>query len=264
LSDRYNKKWIIYSVDAIPAPIGWVNDGGFYRNLKIYISKYIERCDAFFSSNEQMLRYQLEGVKNPPLYNGVIYTPIRDIAITSCEKTTSSPVFLYTGGIYGPRKKEALLDGFRMLLNDYPNAQLLFVGIGNNHNFETYNDLISTGNIRICDYVQDLSMYYNQATALIDINAYFDNDVFLSSKVVNYLTIPKPIISITGYNSPSRNIFRESKSIIHSSHNPHTIYQALLKSINMNLDILKDRQIYINKFSAESIVREFMSVLYKI
>lgn len=261
LATKYKKKWVIYSVDAIPAPIGWCEEGRFYWNTRKFISSYISHCDAFFSANEQMLRYQLEPLGTSPKLSGVLYTPIRSDLIVDFSPASDIPTFLYTGGLYGPRKKEALLDGFRLLIKDYPKACLVFVGINRPEIFDSYKDLIATGNLKLYGYTHDLRKFYQLATILIDINAYFDNDVFLSSKIVNYLTIRKPIISITGLNSPSRNIFTEDSSFFHCRHDAHEIYLALKQSLDYECNDWRSRDKYIEMFSVESVVKSFVEVL---
>ena len=266
LAKEYAKRWIIYSVDAIPAPIGWCENDRFYRNTRKFISRYITQCDGFFSANRQMLRYQLEPIAPFDKLSGVIYTPIRSDSVlnTLSNSKVSGPIFLYTGGIYGPRKKEALLDGFRLLLTEYPDAHLIFVGINRPELFNPYKDLIKAGNLEIYGYTRDLNVFYMKASVLIDINAYFENDVFLSSKIVNYLVIRKPIISITGLNSPSRNIFPDDPSIIHCEHDAQAIYQALKRSLEKEYADWSQRDKYIQMFSAENVVREFTYSIKKL
>lgn len=264
LSQKYNKKWIIYSVDAIPAPLGWGKDGRFYRNTRRFISKYISRCDAFFSANAQMLDYQLKPVQPFAKPSGVMFTPIRtDIDV--CMSTTSlSPVFLYTGGLYGPRRKEALIDGFRLFLRDYPSARLVFVGINYLQPFASCQDLIDSGNVEVYGYTRELKKFYDEATVLIDINAYFDNDVFLSSKIVNYLPLMKPIISITGLNSPSRNIFTKDPTIIHCRHDAHEVHNGLLEALNAKKSDFSKREYYIRQFSVENVIKSFKDTLFAV
>lgn len=267
LSYKYKKKWVIYSVDAVPAPLGWSTEGKLFRNTKKFISRYIPKCDAFFSSNKQMLDYQLGFLEKRPYYTGYIYTPIHTRDYTEkkigIERCQLHPVFLYTGGVYGPRRIENLLEGFRFFLKDYPLAKLVFVGTPKLHQFDSYEDLILSKNIEINGYTQDLAPYYDIATALIDLNAFFDNDIFLSSKIVNYLPLRKPIISITGLNSPSRNIFSADESIIHCIHDSGEIYRGLLNSVIQTFDY-KQRDIYIEKFMPQNAVKPLLQVLGKI
>ena len=258
LSRRYNLKWIIYSVDAIPAPLGWCNNDSFYRNTIAYISKRIKVSDGFFSSNNQMLEYQLNLLGSYDKLSGVVYTPIRNNV--KAINTLKEIVFLYTGGLYGPRKIEVLLSAFKRFVEEYPNSKMIFVG---SYYFE-YSDLlkqlIASGNVEIKSYVSDLTSYYSCASVLLDINAYFDDDVFLSSKIINYLPLGKPIISLTGYNSPSRNIFTEDDSVIHCLHEENEIYNAMHESIAVNVNANK-RKKYIEMFSKENIVRNFVDMI---
>ena len=262
LSKTFAKKWIIYSVDAIPAPIGWIKNDLFYRRVQKFISKYISSCDAFLSSNEQMLEYQLSFLDIIPPITSFLYTPIHRFYNEEFVKNIcgSNPVFIYTGGIYGPRRKEALLDGFRKFILEYPQAKLIFVGTFKANTFSSYDDLIKSHNIEIHEYSSSLEKYYKVATALIDLNAYFNDDVYLSSKIVNYLPICKPIISITGYNSPSRNIFKDDESIVHCLHDDTEVCKCL-KYVTTKSFNYEKRKVYINIFSPKKIVQEFSEVI---
>lgn len=258
LKEIIRSKWVIYSVDAIPSPLGWSQNNLLFRQYKRFIAKRINKSDAIFSSNKQMLEYQLSIVNEFNGFGGVVFTPIREHKPLMPGYTQKNkPVFLYTGGIYGPRKKEQLIEGFRLLLREVPAAKLIFVGTGDSAFFGDARDLIDEESLILHPYVADLNPFYKEATALIDINAYFDNDVFLSSKIVNYLPLGKPIVSITGNNSPSRNIFLNDPSIIHCKNNTSEIFESLMKSINIDVN-MKFRNQYVEMFSSSSIVTKFV------
>lgn len=262
LSLKYNKKWFIYSVDAIPAPIRWTNNRCYYNRTVTFFNKYLKQCDAFFSSNSQMLDYQLNNISGFNGYKGVIYTPIRSNSMASNSNITQGPTILYTGNIYGPRKISAVLDGFRLLLNDYPKAKLIFVGAKRiNGKIKNHLDLVNNGNVVFHNYTSDLTIYYKTATVLLDINAYFDNDVFLSSKIINYLPFNKPIVSITGLGSPGRSIFTDDSSIIHSTHDPKDIYAAFHKAISLKEVIKEERAKYIKMFEVQNCIKDLVSTI---
>ena len=260
LSRRYGKPWVIYLVDAVPAPIGWLKSKRLHNSTKRFIRRYIKSADALFSSNGQMLEYQLSDISfDKP--KGVLYTPIRSMSPVMCDTGNGAdPYLLYTGGLYGARKPELLVEAFRKLLERYPKCKLVFVGIGD-YNLENCNDLIEAGKIEIHGYVKDLTPFYEKATVLLDLNSYFDNDIFLSSKIVNYLPINRPIVSITGLNSPSRNIFTEDPSILHCRYDASEICLALEQSIENNTVNRVSRQHYLTIFSAESNVDRFLKAL---
>lgn len=255
LSKKFNKKWLIYSVDAVPAPMNWVRSHRYFNNTRRYITKFITKCDAFFSSNEQMLKYQVSLIPDLPIVRGVLYTPthLSYNNDTDNKEINTRCVFLYAGSIYGPRKVEALLEGFRLFLQENTAAKLVFVGIKKHTVFNSCLDLIASHHVEIYDFTPNLTEFYNKATVLIDINAYFCNDVYLSSKIVNYLTVYKPIISITGDNSPARNIFTEDPSIIHCIHSSTAICDAFKKASLNRFDYSK-RAKYVEMFSPQNVI----------
>ena len=259
LSQRDSIKWSLYSVDAIPAPIGWSKKSRFVHNTKSFIGSYIKKSPSFFSSNYQMLAYQLFGLDYDGK-TGVIYTPVRDVIRVDECKTEKSPIFLYTGGIYGPRRPEALFEGFRLFLKKYPEAKLMFVGTSE-YVLSKCEDLVELKKVELYKHTHDLAPYYKKSTALLDINAYFENDVFLSSKVVNYLGVRRPIISITGLNSPSRNIFTNDPTIIHCKHDANEICDALCFTYEKQHWDWKERENYISLFSPENVIKEMLEVI---
>lgn len=255
LSHKFKKKWVIYSVDAIPAPAMWGGGRIYNKAVSRFISKLINQSDAFFSSNPQMLEYQLQSIPDFKGFNGYIYTPIRSGNFVKPTEKINHPVILYTGGIYGPRKKESVINGFRLFLGRYPKAKLIFVGVGDKSQFDLCKDMVKTGQVELHGYTNDLSFFYQKATILLDINAYFADDVFLSSKIINYLPLSKPIISITGDNSPSRNIFNRDFSIIHCHHDDKEICDAFMQAVKVkNLDF-KGREQYKTLFSPSNVIK---------
>ena len=264
LARKYNKKWVIYSVDAIPAPMEWLPRKKLYKNTSKFISKYISKCDGFFSANKQMLDYQLREIGDYQGCKGVMLTPMRENYKPNNIKNNSETIFLYTGYLYGPRKIDSLMQGFKKYLKRKPKAKIIFIGQNNTTYFNPYMDLLESKNVEVVGFTENLTMYYDNATALLDINSVFDNDVYLSSKIANYLSLNKPIIAISGLNSPIRNIFTEDDSIIHCLHEVDDIYNAMLKVDQIEKVNFGKRNAYVEMFSAENIIGEFNKILHLI
>ena len=229
---KHNKKLAVYSVDAIPAPIGWLNYDGYYKGLKKMTANYLGKVDAFFSSNHQMLAYQLPHfLPKKNIVTDVVYNPNYGEFKNFSKDIEEVNRFVYTGGIYGVRKVGYLLKGFEKLLKTYPESKLVFVGtqLASLSLIELESETLEK--IELAPFSQDLSQYYNMATALIDIDADIENDVFLSSKMTNYLMINRAIISETGINSPSRHLFKNIDSIMQCNHDSNQICEAMKKAI---------------------------------
>lgn len=258
-------KFAVYSVDAIPAPIGWSNNDVYFRKVRSLMTKYIPKTDVFFSANKQMLEYQLSFIKKTPTYiSDVLYNPSSGV-FKQYETKPKDPVFLYTGGIYQVRKVDYILKAFERFVEQYPNSKFIFVGsqIGEDV-FKSISTKAKSA-IEIHPFTRDLEPYYKNATTLIDIDADLENDVFLSSKIVNYLNINRLIISETGLNSPSRHLFKDIPSIIQCDHNSDELYNAMVKANSfMKNSSFEDRLASIELFSVEKNIAKFEKSVSKI
>ena len=259
LKSQKGIKAAVYSVDAVPAPKGWPDNefyrAGVYRMMK----KYLPKFDGLFSSNQKMLDYQLSTFdrKNNVLAD-VVYNPglskIHQYEIPNNEFND----FVFTGGIYGVRKVDYILKAFEKLLNSYPKSRLIFVGSVLEPGKLDLLKPETREKILIEPFTRDLSTYYKAATALIDIDADIENDVFLSSKITNYIMCNRIIISETGKNSPSRDIFKNIESIVQCNHNSEELLNAMVFAIeNHKIISYEDRKEVIDSFNLESVVDNF-------
>lgn len=257
-SRKIRSGFVIHSVDAIPAPEGWKEPLGYYRGSKRFMTRHIGKADAFFTSNQQMLDYYFS------IYP-VLKSKITDVLYSpSLEKFRELPSppggpnnFVYTGGLYGARNIKYLIEGFEKLIKEYPDSLLIFVGSYlNPDNLKMFN-AGTLNKIKTYPFTKDLDKYYSCATALIDIDADFDNDIFLSSKVVNYLMINRIIISETGINSPSSYLFKDMESVIQCRHDADQLYNAMKKAIILKDQItFEDRISVCRSFSLENVIQK--------
>jgi glycosyltransferase involved in cell wall biosynthesis len=266
IANDYKSKFVIYAVDAIPAPEGWPENKYYYQGVLRMMSKYLSLADAFFSSNHLMLAYQLE--KFTPKHRFLSDVVYNTGGLNSVEYpliTSTSNNFLYTGGIYGARKAEYLLQGFEKLLEEYPDSKLIFVG---SHLLASTLLRVkpqTVDKIEIVPFTKDLTEYYRNATALIDIDADIENDVFLSSKMTNYIMINRMIISETGQNSPSRHLFKGIESILQCGHDSDQICEAMEKAIvTKNSVSFNDRKSLLELFDIKSIVAKLNKSLEEV
>jgi hypothetical protein len=263
-SKKHNISHAVYSVDAIPPPPGWLKFDYYYSGLQKMIGKYLGSVSFLFSLNNQMLSYQLKTfVPKKKLISGVIYTPgFNSVKVFPDSTVASTYNFVYTGGIYGLRKVDYILSGFQKLLKFYPNSILQFIGSQLPPAVLSSLESDTLKKIEILPFTKDLDPYYRAATALIDIDADVENDVFLSSKITNYLMINRVIISETSMNSPSRILFKGINSIIQCEHNDDKLCLALKQSIELKDSIsFDDRKTVIQLFKIENIIKELDNTL---
>ena len=263
ISRSLNRKHMVYAVDALPPPAGWLKNDLFYKRTKGFISKYLSKVDGFFSANKKMLKYQLAIFKHKDnLVSGVIYNPSHgDLQNYQFAKNKVN-TFLYTGGIYGPRKTEYIFAAFKKILTEYPNSTLEFVGSKLSEESLLVFTPDERSKVLIHPFVRDLSPYYERCTALLDIDADLKDDIFLSSKIINYIKINRVIISETGNNSPSREIFKNIPSILQCDHDVEEIANAMRQAIQLHETInFGDRSEVYKVFDLNNVIQNINNVI---
>lgn len=253
--------WSIYSVDGIPSPVAWLEgDDEIHKLLSAHIDECCSRADFFFSSNEYMMAYQKQVCRRFTGKWNYLYTPYRQKSDYP-KSDHNGYNFLYAGSLYGLRKIDGLIAGFRLFLQDYPDSKLVFVGAVDHSYFASASDLIADEKVILQPFVRDLTSYYQDADVLVDIGADISDDVFLSSKIVSYLAINRPILAMTGDNSPVRGIMSGLRSIIHCSNQANDIYQGLRNCINVVDNGIEDRIGLLEKFDPDTIARKLFNTI---
>jgi glycosyltransferase involved in cell wall biosynthesis len=266
LSKKYGLKHLVYSVDGIPAPIGWLQDEKLLKAKIKFIKKELSKVDGFFSANEKMLKYQLNFfTPKAGFFSNVLYNPTDENILSKVNVKKDSVVrFVYAGGIYGPRKVTHILKAFEEYVNENKNTSFEFVGTSLEESLLDSLNSETRERIKIHRFTQDLSEYFQSATALIDIDADLEGDIFLSSKIINYLPIPRIIISETGSNSPSHVLFKNIPSIIQCGHNSDELLLAMRKVDDLSKSAdYSDRKHVLAKFQIDNIVNSFNELLEK-
>lgn len=253
--------WSIYSVDGIPSPVEWLDgDHTIHKLLSEHINKSCTKADIIFSSNEYMMRYQQQICTDFKGRWSYLYTPHKQ-SQDYRKSGHSGYRFLYTGALYGLRKIEGLIAGFRRFLQNHPDSKIIFVGYAAPSFFQSESDLIQNGNIILRPFSKDLTEYYQDADVLLDIGADIPDDVFLSSKIVSYLPIDRPILAITGANSPARGIMNGCRSIIHCGNQEEEVFQAMQECIEAIGKGISDRNELIRDFDADSIAGKLYGII---
>ena len=263
LAKKFNIKHYAHFLDAIPAPGGWTKNKFFFRGVKRFMSKNLPKVNGLFSTNQQMLDYQLSLFRpQRNIVTEVVFNPGFGKIVEYNDCTAGNNTFLFTGGIYGYRTPKHILEAFKRILRDYPNSTLEFVGSQlSADSFQIFAPS-EMSKIIIHPYARDLSSFYERSIALLDIDADLPDDVFISSKMVNYLSINRIIISVTGEKSPSRKLFGGLPSIIQVKHNTEEVYEAMRTAIRLRTTgSFADRLKIIEMFGINSIIQKIDSAL---
>ena len=252
-----NCKFAVHSIDAVPPP-GWPEHDGYRKGVERLVRRCLGLADALTSTNKKMLEYQLKTFANKDtLLTNVVFNPTIGNARIFPGPDLVVNRFLYTGKLYGVRKVEYVLEAFEKLLDEYPNSCLTFVEATVPLSVLSRMNRRTRTQLEFIPFRRNLDNYYSRSVALIDIDADIEDDVFLSSKITNYILVNRRIISETGRNSPSRELFRGIGSIIQCDHNSTQIYEAMRVAISEKDKIdVSDREGVLGQFSQDNVCAE--------
>jgi hypothetical protein len=104
-------------------------------------------------------------------------------------------------------------------------------------------------------HTNNLAPLFARAKVLVDIDADLEKDPFLSSKIVSYIKVNRIILSETGKDTPSRDMFKGLNTVIQCDHNAESLYQGMLKALELSQteQDYSERADVIQKFSIEQV-----------
>ena len=261
ISSSYGTTSFVYFVDAIPAPFPYLVNNHLRKSVLTHVRHKLTYTKAVFSTCQEMSDYQRSILNLPHIKYAELYNPGNRRDIQHYDNSDTGFTFTYTGQIYNPRNPSYLLEAFKLFVKDNPEARLCFVGtiLIREYLEEHYPELMPV--ISVLDYQSDLTEVYKHSSCLVDISCEVDPDIYMSSKMVNYFSIDRPILSESSMQSPVRRIFGNIKSVFHCSHSTQSVYEAMcrIKETASSIDYA-DRKQLISDFSIESVVGRLLDV----
>jgi glycosyltransferase involved in cell wall biosynthesis len=260
----------IHATDPIPAPTQWYNTQSLRTALIASAKKVYKKADVISLSNKYMLEYQLKimDIKNIPSF--VVHNPSTNDVIIQNIQNDKPKIFLYVGSIYHQRQPDELLKAFEIFSKD-KKVELWFLGNNKKLNLEKHNfNKESMSKIRLLDFQKDPSKIIEQAHVLIDFDANFKNDVFISSKLITYLNTNIPILSLTPRNSPSDNLLNDNINLgiikmYYNENNRITAFQEALDIMSpVSQSIKINREKVLKAFKKEQVGELIVTALKKI
>lgn len=248
-------KFALYTVDAIPAPGGWIRRKSEFNGKMRIVKRIFSAADLIAASNRHMLEYELSVCNPKKGAKGVVLLTPSPIS-RHTYPCSDENLFLYTGNLYGMRNPNHLFKAFKRLLKVYPNAEIVIVG--RDKQLRGVNEILNEEerkHIVIGEHTNDLEPLFRRAKVLVDIDADLNKDPFLSSKITSYLKVNRVILSETGRITPSREMFAGMQTVVQCDHNEESLYEGMLRAIevaNASPDF-SERDELIKEFSVERV-----------
>jgi len=172
-------------------------------------------------------------------------------------------LFVYAGGIYGKRDPEPLLMAFKSLIEEKPDACLHFYGTKNSQLESCIEKNALNSNVKIFPFTRDIDSVFSRANVLVALDAFEDEALFLSTKIIDYYMVNRPVLLLSPMQSPSSQLSQQFLNTVQVSENNkgkilHSM-QVLLNKPIKDYDFEK-RFSEMEKYSVESIVNKFEKI----
>lgn len=236
IANKIRKPHIIHMVDPIPPPKHWENYELYRKSLIHGVKIALKNSLVVSMGNQNMIEHQQSYLNFDILNKSFIFPdPIQSARIT-LKKPSNKFSFAYVGSFYGARSPKGLLLAFQKFSYKYDNAQLWLVGSFNFdiNSFGLSKETISK--IKFIKWTENVIEIYEKVNILIDVDADYIGDVFMSSKIKKYLAVNRLILSITSQNSPTYRLVKKiPKTASVSSHNVDSIVCEMENLVNKNI-----------------------------
>lgn len=259
LKKRFNVPIIMHFTDPVPAPIEWTPDVKKRERQIKQMKSFLPMADRVSFGNNHMLSY-VESTLGISICNKAFVSPDPGATSFKCfpKKSIKDDTLklLFLGNIYGNRKPERLFKAMERVSTDYTIEFFLY---GNNSgNFPSF--------VKVCKRTNDISSAMQYADILVDIDGDDKEPVFISSKLKDYLSVNRPILSITPLNSPSRELLSKLRTVVISKNEVSEIESSLrflIQKEYSNSDF-EERESIMEIFNPKRIASDIISNIIRI
>lgn len=265
ISRFFNIPLFLHFADPIPAPKIWKSNY-FYRSKMINEATKVlmhSKLNSFVT--KEMMDYQGK-VTGISLEQKSFISPNSMPNYREIPLELNKVIFGYIGTFYGARKPDKLLMAASNLIKK--NIQFEIWLIGNNHFeiLELIKDEKVKSVIKFFPYSTHLDEYLNQISVLLEVDADIKENVFISNKIMEYLSLNRLIIAIFNESSSLAKMLNHNyRTIIKSNFEVSNIENSLLTAIRIlqekdELEFLKDREKLYQCYSIKSVGQQ---IIYK-
>jgi glycosyltransferase involved in cell wall biosynthesis len=211
LSIKYNLPLAVHFSD--PIPNYWADPKTKnYQYCLATLREIVASAQAITFTTSEALEYQEAILGYPIKHKSFVLNHVAP-SKTECNivRSTTKEVFLYIGTLYGNRSPSILLKAFALYHNANPNSELHFVGSSSLTLHREINKLRLHSSCVVHAKTPNLLNHYSNSTVLVAMDANDDKSVFISTKLIEYLMVDRPILLITPNNSPSYQLLQKFK-----------------------------------------------------
>lgn len=267
LSIRLRVPLFLHFSDPIPSP--WQETTSFFqfqtRLIKMIVSKatrvsFTTECAIDYATRHIQTTLKPKSfVLNHVSPGHVFFGPRKDTKIIE---------LLYAGKFYGKRKATALLEGYAIFLKKNPNVFFRFYGTDHG---SVMSDAVRLGiqqYVCIAPFTNDIYSRFAAADILVAVDP-TDPSLFLSTKLIEYLSVDRKVLLITPHGSPGSCLMGQlNKYGLAVSEEPEAIAAGLdvLSRNEYSMVPYKERFLMMEQFSEErvasTLIKEIKNIVH--
>lgn len=267
LSKKFRIPHLVHFADPIPASEEWLKNKLKRKKLLNSIRPVIQNSNALSFVTENMFLYQskyFEEIKEKQIF--ISPNPIKGTKVSK-KKRGDKIIFLFLGSFNKQRNPELILKQFLRFSKE--NSKAEFHIYGNKFQNEFIEGVANSySKVKFFQETNSVEEVILGANVLVDVDSNFANQVFISGKLMEYLSYNKLILSVTPKNSPTYLLLRDlKKTVVVSDHRTENIYKAFnkCKKIIQDKGILFDERTFLrDEFGIDSICKTIKNNIEKV
>jgi glycosyltransferase involved in cell wall biosynthesis len=266
LSKKLKIPLITHFADPIPATEEWLSNNKKRLKLLATIKPIIKYTKAISFVTEQMYNYQLSLVKDLACKDVFISPNIISAHKSILENRNPNLIFLFLGSFTKERNPNLILNEFMNFCEINPKAEFHIYGNGI-HTAHIDSKFKKCDNIFFHSEIKDIDKVINSVDILVDVDTEIENQVFLSGKMMEYLSHNKIILSITTLNSPAYDLLKKlNNTSVLTNHKKENIYNSFIECKKLKEQRLsyRERNLIRDKFSETNICLELKKKIKEI
>ncbi len=239
--------------DPLPPEGAYLPKGASAKWLLRKAEKIVNKASLLSFGNEFMYSYQVS-LLNKPIKNFFISYDASSSSELHFLPKPSNEVYtiVYLGNIYGARNPRPLIEAMEYLGGDHLKLVIYSKRPRTGYIQETF--------VEYKGVEKDVFSVMEKADLLLDLDGDSLNQVYISSKLKDYLLVNRPILSITPQGSPSSMLLSGLKTARVVNNDFKSISAALNAMRNIDYQDVDyyERKKIINMFSPSEVVKEII------
>lgn len=261
LKKQYGIPVMMHFTDPVPAPIEWDPNIRYRRRMIKTMNRLLPFADSVSFGNTAMLRYQQSLINFSFLHKSFILPdPVRSENLYGGERERKDVyTIVFLGALYGNRNPKPLFEALACLNGKGYKCELVVYDTNR-------TNLIVPGFVKFVGRTQDIKKALSNSDLLLNIDGDDTIPVFISSKLKEYLSCCRPILSITPEGSPSRDLTKGLKTVFSVNNTCNSIKEQLVELFEITFphEMFKERETIVHTFSPRqgaSLINDKMNAL---